>query len=424
MAASACGVASSGPTCVVSPPRSRLGSLFEHPFQPGRSARDAVEEGISGGAVVLRWLATARVDRPRRRAPSSARGPSKPTTARSTLSLRRPPRFSCPRRHPPGRSTRPARPRRASPSSPSSLRGETVADVFGKLGLAGGELREATNALAGKVDLRALKAGNRYSAFFNPDASLASFEMTLDGSGRVEMIRRGERLAQRLGALPAPRRGPFPPGHARRLAGGVDPQGRRPAVPRLPACRRLPVGPRLHQGPQAGGPLRGPLPGGPARRPVPRHRHGPGGDLRQPRAAPRGLPLRRRQRLLRRRRPADAEDVPPLAAALLARHLGLQPPPLPSGAQRVPAALRRRLQRAGGHARAGDGERHGALRRLGPGAAATSSRSSTAAATSPPTSTSPASRRASGRARGCGRGTSSPSPAPPASPPAPTWTTG
>jgi murein DD-endopeptidase MepM/ murein hydrolase activator NlpD len=71
------------------------------------------------------------------------------------------------------------------------LRGETVADVFGKLGLQGAALRDATDSLGGKVNLRGLKAGNRYSAFFNPDASLASFEMTLDGSGRVEMVRRG-----------------------------------------------------------------------------------------------------------------------------------------------------------------------------------------------------------------------------------------
>jgi murein DD-endopeptidase MepM/ murein hydrolase activator NlpD len=70
------------------------------------------------------------------------------------------------------------------------LRGETVADVFGKLGLQGGELRAATDALAGKINLRGLKAGNSYSAFFNPDASLASFEMTLEGSGRVQMVRR------------------------------------------------------------------------------------------------------------------------------------------------------------------------------------------------------------------------------------------
>jgi murein DD-endopeptidase MepM/ murein hydrolase activator NlpD len=71
------------------------------------------------------------------------------------------------------------------------LRGETAGDVFAKLGLQGSELREATNALAAAVNLRSLKAGNRYSAFFNPDSSLASFEMTLDGSGRVEMLRKG-----------------------------------------------------------------------------------------------------------------------------------------------------------------------------------------------------------------------------------------
>jgi murein DD-endopeptidase MepM/ murein hydrolase activator NlpD len=71
------------------------------------------------------------------------------------------------------------------------LRGETVADVFGKLGLEGAALRDATDSLAGKVNPRSLKAGNRYSAFFDPDASLASFEMTLEGSGRVEMVRHG-----------------------------------------------------------------------------------------------------------------------------------------------------------------------------------------------------------------------------------------
>lgn len=71
------------------------------------------------------------------------------------------------------------------------LRGETVAEVFEKLGLQGVELRDATGVLSQKVDLRSLKAGNRYSAFFNPDSTLASFEMTLEGSGRVEMIRNG-----------------------------------------------------------------------------------------------------------------------------------------------------------------------------------------------------------------------------------------
>jgi murein DD-endopeptidase MepM/ murein hydrolase activator NlpD len=73
------------------------------------------------------------------------------------------------------------------------LRGETAADVFAKLGLAGVELNEATGVLADAVNVRGLKAGNHYSAFFNPDSTLASFQMTLAGSGRVQMVRRGER---------------------------------------------------------------------------------------------------------------------------------------------------------------------------------------------------------------------------------------
>jgi murein DD-endopeptidase MepM/ murein hydrolase activator NlpD len=69
------------------------------------------------------------------------------------------------------------------------MRGETVTQVFEKLGLQGTEAREATNALSEHLNLRRLKAGNQYSVFFNPDSSLASFELTLDGSGRVEMSR-------------------------------------------------------------------------------------------------------------------------------------------------------------------------------------------------------------------------------------------
>lgn len=69
------------------------------------------------------------------------------------------------------------------------LRGETVTEVFEKLGLQGSAAQEATNALAEHVELRRLKAGNRYAAFFNPDSSLASFELTLAGDGRVEMRR-------------------------------------------------------------------------------------------------------------------------------------------------------------------------------------------------------------------------------------------
>jgi murein DD-endopeptidase MepM/ murein hydrolase activator NlpD len=69
------------------------------------------------------------------------------------------------------------------------LRGETVADVFEKLGLGGLEARQATNALSEHLNLRRLKAGNEYSAFFKPDSSLESFQLTLAGSGRVEMTR-------------------------------------------------------------------------------------------------------------------------------------------------------------------------------------------------------------------------------------------
>ncbi len=72
------------------------------------------------------------------------------------------------------------------------LRGETVSEVFAKLGLETVEARHATDALAAHVDVRSLRAGNRYSAFFNPDSSLASFELTVAGSGRVAMSRRDD----------------------------------------------------------------------------------------------------------------------------------------------------------------------------------------------------------------------------------------
>lgn len=75
------------------------------------------------------------------------------------------------------------------------LRGETVAQVFEKLGLQGTEAREAIDILAEHVNLRSLRAGNQYSAFFNSDASLASFELVVPGSGRVEMSRRNDRWA-------------------------------------------------------------------------------------------------------------------------------------------------------------------------------------------------------------------------------------
>jgi len=73
------------------------------------------------------------------------------------------------------------------------LRGETVNQVFAKLGLQGAAAHEAAAALAEHVNLRSLRAGNQYSAFFNPDASLASFALVVAGSGRVDMSRRDDR---------------------------------------------------------------------------------------------------------------------------------------------------------------------------------------------------------------------------------------
>ena len=215
------------------------------------------------GMTVLRWLLPLGLIAARRRALASARGTSRPTTG-PPYPLPPTSRFNA-RATLPNEST-PWIDHARVPVEARLLRGETVADVFGKLGLQGGQLRAATDALAGKVDLRTLKAGNHYSAFFNPDASLASFEMTLDGSGRVEMARQGGRLASDW--QPFQRRVEVRSlqGTLDGLAGGVDPRGRRTAVARLPPGRRLPVGPRLHQGSAAGGPLRGPLPGGPARR--------------------------------------------------------------------------------------------------------------------------------------------------------------
>jgi murein DD-endopeptidase MepM/ murein hydrolase activator NlpD len=108
---------------------------------------------------------------------------------RSLYPLPSPPRFNA-RVTLPDEAT-PLLGRARVPVESKLLRGETAADIFAKLGLQGSEVREATDSLAGKVNLRSLKAGNRYSAFFNPDSTLASFEMTLDGSGRVEMIHKG-----------------------------------------------------------------------------------------------------------------------------------------------------------------------------------------------------------------------------------------
>ena len=131
------------------------------------------------------------------------------------------------------------------------LRGETVNQVFEKLGLRGTDAREAVNLLAEHVNLRSLKAGNQYSAFFNADRSLASFTLVVDGSGRVQMTRQGDRWSSSWQAFRRSAellRRAWPAG---RIAGGFDPPVRRPRRARLPDGGRPPVGPRLQPRPAA-----------------------------------------------------------------------------------------------------------------------------------------------------------------------------
>jgi murein DD-endopeptidase MepM/ murein hydrolase activator NlpD len=68
-------------------------------------------------------------------------------------------------------------------------RGESLAQVLRRLGLSGDDTRQALAALAEHVSLRRIKAGNRYSAVFNSDSTLAAVDLTLAGDGRVEMNR-------------------------------------------------------------------------------------------------------------------------------------------------------------------------------------------------------------------------------------------
>lgn len=68
-------------------------------------------------------------------------------------------------------------------------RGETLAKVLLGLGFSGEEARQVTAALAAHVSLRRLKSDSRYSAFWNPDATLAALDLTLAGDGRMEMNR-------------------------------------------------------------------------------------------------------------------------------------------------------------------------------------------------------------------------------------------
>lgn len=67
--------------------------------------------------------------------------------------------------------------------------GETPSQLFTDLGLEADEARQAAAALARYVEPRKLKAGARYAAFLDSQAGLTSFEMRLEGEGRVRLAR-------------------------------------------------------------------------------------------------------------------------------------------------------------------------------------------------------------------------------------------
>lgn len=73
--------------------------------------------------------------------------------------------------------------------------GETPAGLFVRLGLPAGEARRAANVLAERAELARLKAGERFSAFLNPDSTLASLDLTVAGAGRYSMVRQGDGFA-------------------------------------------------------------------------------------------------------------------------------------------------------------------------------------------------------------------------------------
>ncbi len=66
-------------------------------------------------------------------------------------------------------------------------RGETVPSLFGRLGLEGAEAEQAVAAFSRHLDPRRLRAGERFSAYFGPRATLAGLDLTLSGVGRLEM---------------------------------------------------------------------------------------------------------------------------------------------------------------------------------------------------------------------------------------------
>jgi murein DD-endopeptidase MepM/ murein hydrolase activator NlpD len=81
----------------------------------------------------------------------------------------------------------------------SLRRGETLSVVLRRLGMTAGETHQVTSDLAQHISLLAIRAGDRYSALFNPDASLASVDLSVEGEGRVEMSRASATSAGAIG---------------------------------------------------------------------------------------------------------------------------------------------------------------------------------------------------------------------------------
>jgi murein DD-endopeptidase MepM/ murein hydrolase activator NlpD len=74
---------------------------------------------------------------------------------------------------------------------PERLRaGETLGHVLQGLGLDGDEAAAATRAAAAHVDLRKLKAGERYAASYDGRGVLASFDLRVEGRGTLDLRRR------------------------------------------------------------------------------------------------------------------------------------------------------------------------------------------------------------------------------------------
>ena len=262
-----------------------------------------------------------------------------------------------------------SRPRRALRHVERRLRrGETLAEVLRGLGLAASR-RASPRWRPSARHRRAASAAGRHAATWPavaPDGELAAFDLELDGRGDALGRPRGRGLAIDLARRSRGRSRPGPSrvsstvlSRARSSEAGAPPDLAY-AVGRGPA-----VGPRLQPRPPDAATgsrscsRRSCLEGSASRL----------GNVLAVRYANRGRTLEAYRfgdgRVLRRRGPAAAEDVPALSDALLARHLALLDPALPPGPEGRPAALRRRLRRARGHAGARHRRGSGHSRRLG-----------------------------------------------------------